>query len=97
MPDSTEDRIRRLRRPENAFTDSDVMEEAEQSEAARLGVSVEEYRRGEEVGVWRSGEGGSLRGYTKLPSYTDEQRLRRSVPARGIRKLSDRPGHSNDT
>lgn len=54
--DSVESRIRRLRQPTgNAFEDDANEMEADAAAAEELGVSVDEYRRGRDVGVWRRG------------------------------------------
>lgn len=99
MPDR-EANIRRLM----GLLDADS---ADAREAARLGVSVAEYRRGKEIGVWRKGDGGPRRaGNAQLPVFKDEpaeppfrndQRLRRANPGRNMRLQSDRPDYRNDT
>lgn len=98
-----EDRVRRLAKERNAFREAD-----EQAEADRMGISVPEYRRGADVGVWRSGEDAGPRWpyNERLPVFRDEpatppfqndQRLRLAKPHPGVRKNSDRPGYRNDT
>jgi hypothetical protein len=92
MPER-EDNIRRLR---NVFEEAAAYSEEE--EAARLGVSVAEYRRGKDVGVWRKGDGGPRRaGNAQLPAFRDDQRLRRAPGTANFPRASDRPGYRNDT
>jgi hypothetical protein len=92
MPER-EDNIRRLR---NVFEEAAAYSEEE--EAARLGVSVAEYRRGKDVGVWRKGDGGPRRASNaQLPAFRDDQRLRRAPGTANFPRASDRPGYRNDT
>lgn len=92
MPER-EDNIRRLR---NMFEEAAVYSEEE--EAARMGVSVDEYRRGKDVGVWRKGDGGPQRARNShLPAFRDNQRLRRAPGTANMPRASDRPGYRNDT
>ncbi len=96
MPDASDpgDRIRRLRRPEpNMFSAAD-----DEREAERMGISLEEYQRGKEVGVWRVGESGPRWPFNaRLPRYTEDRRLRQATPATNLPSRTDRPGVRNDT
>lgn len=84
-----------------------LLDSSDAAEAARLGVSLAEYRRGKDVGVYRKGDGGLRRaGNAHLPVFKDEpatvpfrsdQRLRRANPGRNMRLQSDRPDYRNDT
>lgn len=92
MPER-EDNIRRLR---NMF--DMAADDADAEEAARLGVSVAEYRRGKDVGVWRKGDGGPRRASNAhLPAFRDDKRLRRAPGTANFPRASDRPGYRNDT
>jgi hypothetical protein len=93
MPNA-EDNIRRLRRPdENLF--AQYMDEAE---AKRMGISLEEYRRGKEVGVWRKGEGERRPGNISNPAMSNAKTKPDLIrPTYRVGRISDRPGYKNDT
>jgi hypothetical protein len=93
MPNA-EDNIRRLRQPEENLFDL----YADEAEAERLGISLAEYRRGKEVGVWRKGEGERRPRNISSPAMSGAKGKPGLIrPTYRVGRISDRPEYKNDT
>ncbi len=93
MP-SAEDNIRRLRRP-NMFAQAD----ADAAEAERLGITLEEYERGSDIGMWQLGEDRrqSPRNVKRAIVSGPQTTIKPLQNTRSLKKRSDHPDARNDT